>query len=201
MPAQHHQLAIARVYARSMVRLAEERGETDSLLAELAAMTSLVDERPELGEFLASPLVSTEDRRGVLESLLRGRASDLLVDSLQVMNRKGRLELLAAVAEGFRQEVRELRGETDVYVTTAVPLSAALRDRLSQAAGRFTGRRPRLVERVDPALLGGLVLQVGDDKIDTSVARELERLASLLSQRASAEILSGKSYTVESDAG
>lgn len=195
------QMALARVYSRALLELSEELGSTDELLAELLDLASYLEGDRELEEFLASPLVSVEDRRAILESLFRGRASDLLVDALQVMNRKGRLGILPAVAEGFRREVRDLRGYTDVYVKSAVPLTAGLRERLEQVVSRITGKKPQLVEEVDPALLGGLVIRLGDDKIDTSVARELEKVGDLLQARASREILSGKSYTLEIDAG
>lgn len=195
------QMALARVYARAVVELAEEREETDRVLAELAELASYLDAHPELADFLASPLVRTTERRELLEKLFRGRAGDLLVDALQVMNRKGRLALLPAVAEAFRQEVRDLQGLTDVHVASAVALPAGLKERLLEAISRLTGKKPQLVEVVDPRLLGGLVLLMGDEKIDGSVARELEKVGERLRRRASEEILSGKSYTLENDAG
>lgn len=193
--------AIARVYARSMLQLAEEAGTTDELLAELRGLAAYTEESPEFRDFLASPLIKSEDRRQALEDIFRGRTSDLLVDSLQVLNRKGRLGLLPVVAEGFRREVRDLRGFTDVHITTAVPLSAELRERLRKVVHSLTGRTADLVEKVNPDLLGGLVVRIGDRKTDTSVARELERLSGALQARTSREILSGKDYTAESDAG
>lgn len=193
------QMALARVYARALLALAEESGRTDELLAELTEVAAYLDRDPELLEFLTSPLIGTEDRRRTLETLFRGRAGDLLVDALQVMNRKGRLGILPALAEGFRREARDLRGIVEVEVTSAVPLTPGSRARLEGVVARATGMKPELSEEVKPALLGGLVIRLGDDKIDASVARELEKVSALLRQRASQEILSGKSYFTETE--
>jgi F-type H+-transporting ATPase subunit delta len=187
------ELALARVYSKSMLALAEERGEADALLEELQELVSSLDRNPELERFLGSPLVENEDRADVLERLFRGRASDLLVDALQVVNRKGRLGLLRAIAEGYRIEHRALRGIADARVRTAVPLSEALRARVREAVARFTGKQAYLIEKVDPALLGGIVIEVEGKKIDGSVASRLRELGHTLEQRASQEIVRSRS--------
>src|SRR5436305_443733 len=90
-----------------------------------------------------------------------GQASDLLLDSLQVINRKGRLGQLRAIAESYRAALRDLRGWVDVRVRTAVPLDDAQRTRLQEVMAASTGKKPTLIERVDPSLIGGLVVDVG----------------------------------------
>ncbi len=191
------QLGIARLYARAMLQVAEEQGQADDLLEEITGLAAHAAADPDFLGFLASPLIDEAARRDALERLFRGRASDLLVDSLQVIHRKGRLGLLAAIAEAYRQAHRDLRGEVDVYVTSAVALGEEERKRLQEAADRFTGRRACLVETVDPGILGGLVIRVADDKIDASVANRVAKVAQALTARASEEILSGKTYFLE----
>jgi F-type H+-transporting ATPase subunit delta len=183
------ELSIARVYSKAMLDLAEERGEADALLDELQELVRYLDRNSELEQFLGSPLVDDDDRARVLEKVFRGRASDLLVDSLQVVNRKGRLGLLRAIAEGYRLEHRNLRGIADAVVRTAVPLSDALRARVRETVTRFTGKQAHLIEKVDPALLGGIVIEVDGQKIDGSVASRLRELGQTLEQRASQEIV------------
>jgi F-type H+-transporting ATPase subunit delta len=188
------QLAVAGVYSRALLDLARERGEEDALLDELTQLADYLAGNPAFADFLASPLVDGDARREVIEKAFRGRASDLLVDGLQVLNRKGRLGLLAAVAQAYRSQYREEKGLVDVHVRTAVPLSPALRQQLEEAARRFTGRIPFLIEQVDPALLGGLVVQVGDRKMDASVASRLAEIARRLDARGSQEIYRGAAY-------
>lgn len=191
-------LIVGRLYAKSILDLAEERGQADELLEEMAEVVKQLDRSPELEAFLGSPLVEEEARAKVIEDLFRGRASDLLADALQVVNRKGRLGYLRAIAQSYRTEHRELRGWVDVHVRTAVPLSPDLRTRLQDAIAAFTGRKPDLIERVDPSLLGGMVVEVAGQKIDASVASRLRDLSENLLARASQEIHSGRAYVAES---
>lgn len=193
-------LGLARTYSRSLLGLAEPQGQADALGEELVELAALLDGNPDFESFLASPLVSEDERRAAVEKAFRGKASDLLVDSLQVINRKGRLGALRAIATSYRDELRELRGQVEAKVKTAIPLTEALRARVTEAVGKFTGKTPVLVESVDPRLLGGMVVEVGGQKIDTSVASRLRELSHALSARASQEIHRGTaSYAGEQE--
>ena len=182
---------VAGVYARAMLDLAAAQGQEDELLAEMHDLARTVEDDAELATFLASPLVSSEARAEVLEKVFRRRASDLLVDSLEVINRKGRLGLLPAIAAAYRDEYRELRGLVDVRVTTAVALNEAQRTSLSGAIAGFTGKQPQLIERVDPSILGGLVVEVAGEKVDSSLATRLHDVGTALAQRAAQEMHGG----------
>ena len=187
-------LAVARVYSQAILDLAEEQGLSDQVGEELAELGRFVGENREFADFLGSPLVDAGERQVALEKILRGRVSDLLVDALQVVNRKERMLLVPAIAETYRQELRDLRGRVDVFVKTPVALPGALREKLRAAVTHFTGSQPDLIERVDPGLLGGMVVQIGDDKIDASVASQLKALSEALLERASQEIVRGTPY-------
>lgn len=191
------ELAVARVYARSAFALAEEQGETESLRRELEELVKLLDREPGLERFLDSPLVETGERQQRLDQLFEGHMSELLLDTLQVMNRKGRSGLVRALAESYRQEFEDRTGRVTVSVRTAVALTEALRQQLVEATSTFTGREASLVETVDDSLIGGMILQVGDQKIDSSVARELRRLESQVLDRASLESRNDEAYFVE----
>jgi F-type H+-transporting ATPase subunit delta len=189
---------IGRLYAEAILHVAEEKAQAEELLEELNGLVEYLDGNPELDRFLASPMVEAEPREKVIEQAFRGRASDLLLDSLLVVNRKGRLGALRAIAAAYRAELRDVRGWVDVNVRTAVPLTADLRQRLEQTLATATGRKPTLIEKVDPAVIGGLVVEVEGRKIDASVASRLHDLSAALLARASREIHSGKAYVAES---
>jgi F-type H+-transporting ATPase subunit delta len=193
---------VARVYARAMLELAaaEGEGKEDELLAELEELGSAIAGDAELATFLSSPLVAEQARAEVLEKVFRGHASDLLVDSLEVINHKGRLGLLPPIIEAYRGEYRELRGLVDAHVTTAVPLAPAQRTRLAKALAGFTGKQPELIERVDPAILGGLVVEVAGEKIDGSLATRLRDVGEALAQRAAQELHRGAPPVAEVEA-
>ncbi|MCH9035669.1 MAG: F0F1 ATP synthase subunit delta, partial [Planctomycetes bacterium] len=107
--ATDKELALAKVYSKAMLDLAESQGQAEELLDELHALADLLDENDQLDAFLSSPTVDVTARAQTLEKAFRGKASDLLVDSLQVLNRKERLGLLRAVCETYRLAHAELR--------------------------------------------------------------------------------------------
>ena len=191
-------LAVGRLYAEAILALAEERGQSDALLDELRELVEFLDQSPKVEHFLASQMVDEEGRARVLDELFRGKASELLLDALQVINRKGRLGQLRAIVEAYRGALRDKRGWVDVHVRTAVPLDDAQRNRLQQVLAASTGRKPTLIEKLDPALLGGLVVEVEGKKFDASVASRLQDLSEALLARASREIVGGRGYVAES---
>lgn len=193
------QLGIARLYARAMLDLAEEQQAAESLRDELVDLVGMSRTDADLESFLSSPVLDSDRRRETLETLLRGRASDLLVDSLQVINNKGRLDLLEPMLVAYQEELRALRGEVEVMITTAVPLSDEQRQDVRARVAEYTGKKVFLVEDVKSDLLGGMVLQIGDQKVDMSVSRDLELLRHAYSERLSSELLSGTQFATASD--
>jgi F-type H+-transporting ATPase subunit delta len=188
------EIGVARVYGSAILELAEARHSAEALLEELQALGSVLARDRGFAHFLASPMTDTKQKGEVIERVFRGRASDLLVDALQIVNRKGRLDLLPAVIEGYRRLLAELRGRVDVHVSSATPLTDALRGRLREVAAALSGKDPQLQEAVDPSLIGGLVMQIGDVKYDSSVARRLRTVGDSLALRASEEIHGGRAY-------
>ena len=201
MPAvSDKELAIARVYSASILALAETRGEGDAILKELLELAAYLEKDAGFDEFLSSPMIDSSARQRVIEKLFRGKASDLMVDSLQVLNRKDRLGILRAVVEAYRLDHEVLRGVVDVHVRTAVPLTGALKKKITEVASRYTGKTAQLVETVDDSIIGGMIVKIGDRKIDASVAAQLGKLGQMLAERASQEVHSGRDYVTDAAA-
>lgn len=184
-------LAVAKVYALAMLGLAEARGEADLLSEDFIQLASYAAANEDFRRFLTDPLADPDQRAASLDKIFRGKASDLLVDSLQVLNRKGRIGLVPAVAEVLAEALDDLRGRVAVQVRSAVPLTADLRQRLAAAVKRSTGSEARLEESVDASLLGGMVVQIGDSKMDASVVNRLKGMRAAMLARASKQIYSG----------
>lgn len=187
-------IAIADAYAQALLELSQEQGNSDVILAELGGLAAYLEKDAALADFMASPAVDDQAREAALEKIFRGKMNDLLLDTLQVLNAKGRSSIAPALYERYRLALEQVRGGVDVRVTTAVPLTRKLRDRLGETVARRTGLRPLLTEEVDPSLLGGLVVQIGDQKLDCSVSHRLHRLREALRDRASREIHAGREY-------
>lgn len=196
MAVSDQELAISRVYADSILELAQKQGDVDILQHELDELARHAEADSEFGAFLQSPTIDVDQRRLTIDKLFRGKCTDLLVDSLQVMNRKGRLSLVPALALSYRQVREELQGRVQVQVRSAMPLSDAHREALKAVVREQSGKEPDLVETLDAGILGGLIVQVGDKKLDSSVIRKLETLTSRLLERASKEIQGDHNYVV-----
>ena len=182
------QIALAKVYSQAIYDLAKSRGEVETLLEELQEVVGAVERDEAFATFVSSPLVDADERAQAIERIFRGRASDLLVDALQVIHRKGRLALLPTIAQACRREHQEQSGQIDVHVRTAVALSDGLREDLRRAIRERYGKQPDLREQVDPSLIAGMVLQVDDEKVDSSVVRQIAKLRNTLHERAAKEI-------------
>jgi len=189
---------VARIYARSAFALAEEQDATRSLQDELEELVKQLDREPALERFLSSPLVETGERQQTLDRLFKGKMSEVLLDTLQVMNKKGRSGLVRALEVAYRQEFEDRTGRVTVNVRTAVALTEELRQKLVEATSRFTGREASLIEAVDESLIGGMILRVGDQKVDSSVAKELRQLETQFLERASRESQNDAAYIVDS---
>ncbi len=186
------QLAVASVYAEALLDLAQERNAVDALSDELQSIAAMLERDPATAALFASPLVDARARAAALERIFRGNASELLADSLQVIQRKGRLELLPAIAQSYRALRDQRQGVVDAVVTTAVPLSTELRDRLAAELAKALAKTPRLAEVVEPGILGGVVIEVDGKKFDSSVSSQLRRLEANLLERATNEIVRGR---------
>lgn len=192
--------SIAEVYASALLELAVAKNQADEVESELSDVAGILEDNAEFARFMASPTVPEEARTDGLEKAFRGKMNDLLLNTLLVMNRKGRAGLVVAVAEAYRLLMEFRNGEVDVIVRSAVKLDDATKDRVRKAVGSYVGKKPRLVEKVDEALIGGLVLQIGDEKLDTSVASRLGKMRHAFLERASHEIRGRRKYFEESAA-
>jgi F-type H+-transporting ATPase subunit delta len=185
----HTQDALADRYADAIVGLAEQHGQADAVLDGLQGLMALMSADEGLDEALRSPAVDPDVRARAIEKACRGKFPEVLVNALQVINRKGRMSLLPVIAERYRLALEELRNEVDVYVTSAVPLTKEMQAQVVAGVSKaISGRTPRLIEQVDPSLLAGVVIQIGDRKFDGSVSRRLKRLSEKLHLRAVHEI-------------
>jgi F-type H+-transporting ATPase subunit delta len=191
------EITTSRVYARALLKLTEEQGVAESVLEELDSLVEQADRDKAFASFLTSPLVEADDRQASLDRIFRGRMSELLLDTIQVMNRKGRMRLVSALGETYRDELEKLRGEIRVHVRSAVALDDAQRQQLSEAVSQYTSKQATLVESVDESLIGGVVLRIGDQRIDTSVAKQLSKLEEQMLGRVTQELHTGKSFISE----
>jgi F-type H+-transporting ATPase subunit delta len=161
---------LARTYAEALLGAAAKEGTTESVLDDLDALVREVwRARPQFAALMASPSINTHDKDRILTETFEGRLEPTLLKFLRVLNRHGRLEFLEAIAQQARAQWERKQNRRRVLVRSAVPLdegqTATLRDRLAS----LLKATPLLTVEVDPSLIGGLVVQVGDFVYDASV--------------------------------
>ena len=168
---------LAAVYAKALLGATERVGNTEAVLEELETLLSEVFQQlPKLENALTSPRVGQEEKLRLLELAIGSRVSQSLLDFLKVLARRGRLDCLRAITRAARQQLNEIRGRVEVTLVTAEPLGE---DSTRQAAERLQtalGQEIDLSTSVDPDLIGGAIVRVGDTIFDGSVINRLEQM-------------------------
>ena len=175
---------VARIYARAVDEAAEAAGCRREVLAELGLIArEVLPQVPEAAAVFASPKVSPEEKSRIIDRLTAGRMQPTTTNVLHVLARHGRLGLLGSVVAAAERLAEERDGRRQATFTSAVPLDAAEQARVVAEAEKALAARlvPRFV--VDPAIIGGLVVRVGDTIYDQSVATGLARLGGRLRER------------------
>jgi F-type H+-transporting ATPase subunit delta len=191
---------LARAYSEAILNVAEKAGNVDEVLEELDAIhDDVVAKFPAFALMMVSPLRTPADKDRLIVSLFEGKADPMVVNFLRVLNRHGRLELLGSVTRAARLSWNKRQNRTVIVVRSAVPLESdqveAIRDRLARAFHTT----PVLTLVVDPKLIGGLVVQIGDDVYDASVSNRLQRLRLSLIEGITHEIQSRRDYFSSSE--
>lgn len=175
---------VAKVYAQAIVEAADAAGCRREVLTELAALArDVLPTVPEAAAVFSSPKVSAEEKGRIIDRIAGGRMQATTTNALHVLARHGRLGMLAAVVAAAERLADERDGKRQATFTTAVPLDAAEQARIvAETEKALTAALvPSFV--VDPAIIGGLVVRVGDTIYDQSVATGLARIGSRLNQR------------------
>ena len=168
---------ISDAYAKALFKLAEEQNVLPAVGEELDQIARFVEEHKDLAGLFAHPTIDVRERSGTIQKLFRDRVSTVTLNFLLVLNRKGRLGYLQAIRAAFDKLAKAKRGEVDVEVHTARPLNAGQLDQVAARVSKFIGKKAVLHQHVDPKLIGGLKVRIGDRLIDASVAAQLRKLS------------------------
>jgi F-type H+-transporting ATPase subunit delta len=178
-------MATARVaarYAKALLSLAQERKEMDVVGRDLDLLSALFRDSRDLVLLLQSPIIKSDKKQAVLDAVLQEHLGELVSSYLRILVNKGREGLVVdMVAEG-QSQLRALRNIQSVSVTTAFPLTDSLRDQIMAQVAKVHKGDVDLTETVDPEILGGYMLKMGDQMIDASVKRHLRTLGRELTE-------------------
>ena len=180
---------IAEVYAQALLGAAGASAK--ELLDEFDALLAAVfDVYPGFEEILASGLVSTEEKSGIIGRVFAGRASLMMVHFLKVVAAHGRLDCLRIIHRRAHQLYEEMLGRVPVKLTTAAPITDELARKIAENLRQVIQAEPVLTRNVDPQLVGGAVVRIGDTVYDGSIANQLENIRQQMIDRSAHEIQS-----------
>ena len=166
---------IAQVYSRALFEVATEQDKLDTIREQLGQFADALSENRELTVFFFSPYFSTEEKKSGLHRAVEG-ADEALVNFLELLIEKHRMPVIFRLRRQFDAMWEEANKLLPVEVTSAVELDPALVQELGDRVGEQTGRRVEMRSHVDPDILGGIVLRVGNSILDASIKNRLNQL-------------------------
>jgi F-type H+-transporting ATPase subunit delta len=166
---------IAQVYARALFEVAQEHDALDEIQDQLGEFCDALAESREMQVFLFSPYFSSQEKKEGISKLIEG-GNEHFVRFLELLAEKHRMPAIFRIRSTFDELWAEERKLLPVTVTSAVELDEKLVKEIGKRIEEETGRKVELSSTVDPDVLGGLVLRVGNRVLDASVRARLERL-------------------------
>lgn len=163
-------------YARALFEMAQAEDAVSRVGEELFRLRELLKTNPELLEFLKDANVKREGKRQALSELFEGRVNPLVLGSLLTLSDQDHGGRVLAVIEEFSAIAGAARQKVSGEVITAIPLDQATLAHLTTELSRVTGKNVELYQKVDPSILGGAVIKVGEQIIDGSLRRKLEQI-------------------------
>ena len=167
---------VASRYAKSLLDLAQEQGQLDTVKGDIDGVISVLKSNHELLAVLKNPIISGDKKRQILASLFEGKISPVILSFFYILVNKGRADILLEIAQEFVREYNEVKGVVNASVTSAAALSAANLAELQKTIAAEVKAEITLKNIVDPTLIGGFVVRVGDRQIDASIAGKLNKL-------------------------
>jgi len=167
---------LEQTYAKALLEMVDEQlsGAVDEITAELQQLLDLTQSEPELVQLISTRTMSAADRAGVITRVFKGRITDLIYHFLLTVNEKNRLDQFQGIIRAFVAMAQDRKGmiEVDAYVATTLNDEGV--QQIASGVGNVIGKQVLLRQHVDPALIGGLKLRIGDRLIDGSVAVQLK---------------------------
>ncbi|MCS6805792.1 MAG: ATP synthase F1 subunit delta [Acidobacteriota bacterium] len=174
---------VAQRYATALADLTLDATAQATIRNELSTMSQWMKEYPDLYAVFANPAISRWQKEKVLRALIeRWKPSRYTQNFLRLLLRNERLHEVANIYAAYLRELDQRQGITTANVTTARPLREDERSELQAQLEKLTGKRVRLQVKTDPAILGGVVAQIGSEVYDGSILTQLENLRKKLSQ-------------------
>jgi F-type H+-transporting ATPase subunit delta len=177
------ELTVGARYAKSLIDLAEEQSSLEAIKSDMDLFVQTLKANTELQAVLRNPIIAHDKKIKILEAVFTGKISKATEGFFKIMINKSRGELLYFAAQEFVNQYNIKKNIVKATVISATPLSADNQVKLTTLLKTETGANIILQTKVDPALIGGFVLTVGDRQVNTSIADKLKKLKSEFAQK------------------
>jgi F-type H+-transporting ATPase subunit delta len=168
---------LAQRYAGALFELADDKHQLDAVVADLAAIAKMIDESADFRRLINSPILTrTEQGKAVTGIVQAAQFNPLIAKFLGLLAQNRRLFALPAMIQAFKKMLADRRGEMTAQVWSARPLSAEQQNTLTETIKRAHGAKVTMEVKVDPDLIGGLIVKVGSRMIDSSIRTKLQKL-------------------------
>ena len=167
---------VATRYAKAIFDLVVERQMLEQAMTDMDLIASTYHGSKELQLLMASPIVKPDKKQKIIRELFGKSISEAVLNFLLILTSKGREMHIGIIAEEFLRLYKENKGLKTVYLTTAVPVDETIRKRVIDLVGAQTGKKIELIEKVDPSIIGGVVLKIDDSLYDSSLNFKLNEL-------------------------
>lgn len=172
----------ARTYAQALFEVALETNRIDGFEKELNFVQETFAQHPDFYEIFKTPQISNEDKKHIIESVFRGRLADEVMNFLKILLDKKRTGILEYIAKEYHKLANAHNRVVEAVAVTTVPLKDEEKAKLVAKLTGITGKRVQLKNQIDPAIIGGMLVRIGDQVIDGTIQSRLNKLQEDLAQ-------------------
>lgn len=168
--------SVAYRYAKSLIDLAEEQKVLDEVNNDMYSLRQTCKENSELLAVLQNPIIRGHKKFAILKEIFADKINPLTLRMFEVLSKKNRETILYAISEQFNHLYNEYKGIEEVQIITTISMSESLKEELKAMLTKKLNKKIHLQEKVNPALIGGFIIKVGNSQIDNSIKNNLQRL-------------------------
>lgn len=173
---------VASRYAKSLLDLAEEKGVLEEVHQDMLLFASTLEESRDFFNMLKNPIIKHDKKLKILKAIFSGKVHPMTISIFEIISRKNRESFLPGIATEFHHQYNIFKKVEEARVTTTFPLTDDIRLQFKQIVKQITGKSVELKEEVNPELIGGFILKIGDRQIDDSISSQLKELKLEFSQ-------------------
>lgn len=182
------QQQLGDIYAKALLGFGAASGNLDQLVEELSGVVEAIENVPGLKAALESPRIGPDKKSDLLDKAFGGRVEKGLIDFLKVVGNKGRYDCLVSISASSRTMQDEMSGRVQAVLTSASEIDENVTNKIAEKLSELLGKTVSLKSVVDPKILGGMVVRIGDTVYDGSVVNQLSQIRTRAVKNASDSI-------------